>query len=256
MTIRSKALSSHVFNAWRLVENCASENLPDWILTSTLKAIDDGKHLRPTQLPSAHFLHSLSKPQTIRRLQDSSFVREIAGQALFYLSYQERLAARNPAWKERASLAARRWLIYCSAFRKELLPRDISIQLERYDTLFKAVLRAEGDQFAQVRHHVTRETIERNKRDMISLVRQLPILSTKSAADVDWEDDESLAKDKIRHSLLSGGEQEAVLARRFAVATSSYSLDYSSFPGLSPSCEEYPKIFEKQQLRVVLHYAL
>jgi hypothetical protein len=230
MTNRSKALSSQVLNAWALLGNCTSENLPEWILTSTLKALHDGKHLRATELPSAHFLHSLSKPQIIRRLQDSCFVREIAAKALFFLSYQERLAARNPAWKERASLAARRWLIYCCACRKELLPRDISIQLERCDTLFKAVLRADGEQFAPVRHHVTRETIDRSKRDMISLLRQLPILFTKSAADVDWDDAESFAKDKTRHSFLSADERESNLARRFAAATSSYFLDYSSFP--------------------------
>jgi hypothetical protein len=231
MTNRSQPLSSHVLNAWDSIENCGSENLPDWILTSALKAIHDGKRLRPTQLPSAHFLYSLSKPQIVRRLQDSRFVREIAANALFYLSYQERLAAGNRGWKERASLAARRWLIYCYAFRKVLLPRDISTQLARYDTLFKAVLRVEGDHFAQVRHHVTRGTIGRNKSDMISLVRQLPILCNKSAADViDWEDDASFAKDKSRHSFPSGAEREALLARRIAVATTSYFLDYSSFP--------------------------
>jgi integrase len=231
MTNRDQSLCSCALNAWHLIENCSREHLPDWVLRSTLNAIRDGTPPRAAQRPSAHFLFSLSKQDLIQRLQDSRFHREIAAQALFYLSHQERLAARHPTWQERASLAARRWLLYCFDVGKELSPRDIRTTLRDSDTLLRSFLRIHGERFAQVSHHVTRETIERNTHDMIALVCQTPILSGKSAADVsDWQDEEPFADGKLRDPSRSGGDEDVFLARRFAAATGSYSLDYSSFP--------------------------
>ena len=143
-----KTQSGFAKEAWDIVENAARENLPDSILTSVLRSIQDETHLSATRLPAAHFLAALSKPAVIQLLKRSGFTRELAAQALFYLSLQERLASKNEAWRERASLAARRWLISCCAAGKELLPRDIKITLAESDTLFSATLRADGDRFA------------------------------------------------------------------------------------------------------------